>query len=242
MQRILALGGGGFLMEGAASPIDEFIVNLAGKPRPKVCLVSTASGDHPEHIDKFYAAYGELECEPSHVAFFRNPTKGSIALSDLEAGVLGQDVIFVGGGNTKSALAVWREWHLDSIFRHALAKGVILSGMSAGAMCWYESGLTDSYWGSGYQPLACLGLLSGACGVHYHSDGQRQSRLAEALLAGSIPAAVAIDDYAGVLYQDGAVAKVVSWRQGATAYSVTLRSGSVVETAYECTSIAPSGV
>jgi dipeptidase E len=242
MQRILALGGGGFLMEDAASPIDEYIANLAGKPRPKICFLSTASGDHPEHIDKFYAAYGKLGCQPSHIAFFRKPGNGSIALSDLDAGVLGQDIIFVGGGNTKSALAVWREWHLDSIFRRALDSGVVLSGMSAGAMCWYESGLTDSYWGSGYQPLACLGLLPGACGVHYHSDGQRQSRLAEALLAGAIPAAVAIDDYAGVLYQDGAIAQVVSWRPGATAYSVAIRNGSVAETPYECTSIAPRGV
>jgi peptidase E len=228
-------------MEDAASPIDQYIVNLAGSPRPRICFVSTASGDHPEHIDKFYAAFGELECEPSHIAFFRKPTKGSIALSDLEAGVLGQDVIFVGGGNTKSALAVWREWHLDSIFRRALKSGVLLSGMSAGAMCWYESGLTDSYWGSGYQPLACLGMLPGACGVHYHSDTQRQSRLAAALLAGVIQEAVAIDDYAGVLYEDGAVSQVVSWRRGATAYAVAVKNGSVNETPYEPTPIAPSG-
>lgn len=242
MQRILALGGGGFLMEDVPSPVDRYIVNLAGKPRPRICFVSTASGDHPEHIDKFYDAFGELECELSHIAFFRKPTTGSIALSELAAGVLRQDVIFVGGGNTKSALAVWREWNLDSIFRRALSSGVLLSGMSAGAMCWYESGLTDSYWGSGYRPLACLGLLQGACGVHYHSDGQRQSRLAEALLAGVITDAVAIDDYAGVLYQDGVVARVVSWRRGATAYAVAVRNGTVIETPYECTSIAPSGV
>lgn len=242
MQRILALGGGGFLMEDAASPIDEYIVKLTGKPRPRICFVSTASGDHPGHIDKFYAAYGKFDCDPSHIAFFREPMKGSIALSDVEAGVLGQDLIFVGGGNTRSALAVWREWHLDSIFRRALASGVVLGGMSAGAMCWFESGLTDSYWSSGYRPLACLGYLPGACGVHHHADGGRRSRLAEALLAGAVPAAVAIDDFAGVLYRDGAVAEVVSWHPGATAYSVTLRNGCVTETPYESTSIARSRV
>ena len=242
MQRILALGGGGFLMEDAASPIDAYILTLPGKRKPKVCFVSTASGDHPDHIAKFYAAYGSLDCEPSHLAFFRNPTSGSIALSNLEEGVLGQDVVFVGGGNTKSALAVWREWHLDSISRRALSSGVLLAGMSAGAMCWFESGLTDSYWGNGYQPLPCLGFLPGACGVHYHADGQRQSRLAEALRAGVIPAAMAIDDYAGVLYQNGAVSKVLSWRHGATAYTVEANAGRVIETPHECTTIAPSGV
>jgi peptidase E len=242
MQRILALGGGGFLMEDAASPIDAYILTLARKRNPRICFVSTASGDHPDHIEKFYTAYGNLECEPSHIAFFRKPMQGSISLSDLSAGVLGQDVIFVGGGNTKSALAVWREWRLDSIFRQALSSGVVLTGMSAGAMCWYASGLTDSYWGSGYQPLPCLGFLPGSCGVHYHSDGQRQSRLAEALLAGAIPAAIAIDDYAGVLYQDATISQVVSWRKGATAYAVKVESGSVIETAYEYLTIAPSGV
>lgn len=242
MQRILALGGGGFLMEDTPSPVDEYIVRLAAKPRPKICFVATASGDLPEHIDKFYAAYGRLHCAPSHLAFFRKPTAGSIALSDLEAGLLSQDLIFVGGGNTKSALGVWREWRLDSLFHRALSSGVLLSGMSAGAMCWYESGLTDSYWGSGYQPLACLGFLQGACAVHYHSDPQRQSRLSDALVAGAIPAAVAIDDYAGVLYENGAVAQVVSWRSGATAYSVTLQSGRVIETPFESTPIAASGI
>lgn len=241
MQRILALGGGGFLMEDAASPIDAYIVTLARKRTPRVCFVATASGDHPEQIEKFYNAYGKLDCEPSHIAFFRNPMPGSIPLSDLEAGVLGQDVIFVGGGNTKSALAVWREWRLDSIFSRALSSGVVLTGMSAGAMCWYESGLTDSYWGSGYQPLQCLGFLPGSCGVHYHSHGQRPSRLADALLAGVIPAATAIDDYAAVLYQYGTVSEVVSWRSGATAYAVRLENGSVVETAYQSTDIAASG-
>lgn len=242
MQRILALGGGGFLMEDAASPIDAYILTLAGKRNPKICFVPTASGDHPDHIDKFYAAYGKLECQPSHIAFFRKPMPGSISISTLEENVLGQDVIFVGGGNTKSALAVWREWRLACILRRALSSGVLLTGMSAGAMCWFESGLTDSYWDSGYRPLQCLGFLPGSCAVHYHSDGQRQSRLAEALLAGALPAAIAIDDYAGVLFHNGTVSQVVGWRSGATAYTVTVESGRVIETPYACVAIPPSGV
>ena len=104
------------------------------------------------------------------------------------------------------------------------------------------SGLTDSFWGSGCQPLVCLGFLQGARGVDYHSDNQRPSRLSKGRVAGAIPAAVAMDDHAGVRYETGAVARVVRWRPGATAYTVTLQSGQVVETPYESTPVAAGGV
>ncbi len=237
MQRFLVLGGGGFMMEDAPSPIDTYMLTLTGKSKPKVCFVSTPSGDHPEHIDKFYAAFGPEVCAPSHLAFFRKPMAGSIPLADLEKRLLGQDLIFVGGGNTKSALGVWREWRLDEVFRRASNAGVVLSGMSAGAMCWFESGLTDSFWGSGYQPLPCLALLPGSCGVHYSSEPERKQRLAAAIEAGAIGAAVAIDDYAAVLYEGGVISKVISWRQGANAYSLSLLGGKVVETPLEFVSI-----
>ena len=242
MQTILALGGGGFMMEDGPSPIDKYILKLSGKSKPKICFVSTACGDLPENIDKFYAAYGPEHCEPSHLAFFRKPMKGSISLADLEASVLAQDIIYVGGGNTKSALGVWREWGLDAVLQRALASGVVLAGMSAGAMCWFDAGLTDSFWGAGYRPLRCLGFLRGACGVHYHSDGERQSRLAAALEAGSIPSSVAIDDYAAVLYRDGLVSKVISWREGANAYRLSLKDHQAVEEPYEYTTIGAGGV
>jgi len=186
MQRILALGGGSFMMEDAPSPIDSYMLSLTGKAKPRVCFVSTPSGDHPEHIDKFYVAFGPELCTPSHLAFFRKPIPGSVPLADLESRLLDQDLIFVGGGNTKSALAVWREWHLDEVFRRALTAGVVLSGVSAGAMCWFESGRTDSFWGAGFQPLPCLGLLPGSCGVHYNSEPERKHRLAAALEARTI--------------------------------------------------------
>ena len=237
IQQILALGGGGFLMEEAPSPIDAYMLSLTGKSKPKVCFVSTPSGDHPEHIDKFYAAFGPEACMPSHLAFFRKPIAGSIPLAHLETGLLDQDLIFVGGGNTKSALGVWREWRLDEVFRRASLAGVVLAGMSAGAMCWFESGLTDSFWGAGYQPLPCLGLLPGSCGVHHSSEPERRLRLFAALEAGSIDAAVAIDDYAAVLYEGGVISKVVSWREGANAYSLALLDGKAIETPQEFISI-----
>ena len=229
MKRILALGGGGFLMENRHSPIDQYIVKLAGKVRPRICFVSTPSGDLPEGIDKFYEAYDSLNCEPSHLAFFRKPAAGAIVLSSLEDTLLGMDAIFVGGGNTRSALGVWREWGLQEVFQRALLSGVLLCGMSAGAICWFESGLTDSVWGAGLQPLRCLGFLGGACSVHYHSDPQRKVLLHELVAARGLGEGIGIDDYAGVLYEDGRIAKVLSWRRGASAHRVMLRDRQIVE-------------
>jgi dipeptidase E len=237
MKRILALGGGGFLMENRHSPVDQYIVRLTAKVRPRVCFVSTPSGDLPETIDKFYEAYGSLDCEPCHLAFFRKPLAGAVALSSIEDTLLGMDAIFVGGGNTKSALGVWQEWGLKSIFQRALAGGVLLSGMSAGAICWFESGLTDSIWGAGFQTIRGLGFVSGACSVHYHSEAPRRERLHELVQARAFPEAIGIDDYAGVLFENGRIAKVVSWRRGATAYRVVSRDGRVVEEALDSESI-----
>jgi dipeptidase E len=224
-------------MENRHSPVDQYIVRLTAKVRPRVCFVATPSGDLPETIDRFYEAYGSLDCEPSHLAFFRKPMPGAVALSGIEDTLLGVDAIFVGGGNTKSALGVWQEWGLRSIFKRALAAGVLLSGVSAGAICWFEGGLTDSIWGAGLQPIRCLGFLPGACSVHYHSEDARKERLHEQVEARVFPEAVGIDDYAGVLYEDGRIAKVVNWRRGATAYRVEYRAGRVVEEALGSESI-----
>jgi peptidase E len=241
MKRILALGGGGFLMENRHSPVDQYIVKLTGKPRPRICFVPTASGDLPENITRFYEAYGSLDCEPCHLAFFRKPMPGAIPLSNLAESLLGMDAIFVGGGNTRSALGVWQEWGLRDIFQRALGAGVLLSGMSAGAICWFESGLTDSVWGAGYQPMRCLGFLSGACSVHYHSEPLRRERTHESVEGRVFHEAVGIDDYAGVLYENGRIARVVSWRRGATAYRVALRDGQMVEEPLACESIRRGG-
>jgi dipeptidase E len=242
MKRILALGGGGFLMENRHSPIDQYIVRLTGKVRPRVCFVPTASGDLPENIEKFYEAYGSLDCEPCHLAFFRKPVAGAVPLASIAETLLGMDAIFVGGGNTRSALGVWQEWGLRDVFQRALAGGVLLSGMSAGAICWFDSGLTDSVWGAGYQPMRCLGFLPGACSVHYHSEPLRRDRTLECVEARSFHEAIGIDDYAGVLYENGRITRVVNWRRGATAYRITHRDGQLCEEALTSDSIRRGSV
>ena len=107
-------------------------------------------------------------------------------------------------------------------------------------MCWFEAGLTDSFWGAGYQPLQCLGLLPGGCGVHYHSDGERKPRLMAAIEAGAIPPSVAIDDFAAVLYENETAVHTVSWAPGASAYDIGLHDGRATETPRECEQISLS--
>jgi len=235
--RILAIGGGGFLMEDAPSPIDRFIARLTGRETPKVCFIATPSGDSVEMIDKFYAAFESLGCEAAHLAFFRKPFRTSLPLANFAEPLLSQDAIFVGGGNAKSALAVWREWGLDRVLAEAWRRGILLSGMSAGAMCWFEEGLTDSYWGAGLKPLQCLGLLSGGCCVHYSSEPERRVRLHREINGGVSDPRVAIDDGAAILYSNKEVQEVVSWRPGANAYQVVAEHGKVVERAYAARTI-----
>lgn len=241
VRRVLAIGGGGFLMESAPSPVDALLLELAGRGRPRVCFLPTPSGDLPEHIEAFYRAFGPRSCELSHLAFFRRPGAGSVALAGFEQHLAAQDAIYVGGGNTRSALAVWREWGADAALRRAYRVGVLLAGMSAGAMCWFEAGLTDSYWGAGYQPLRCLGLLPGGCGVHHRSEPGRRERLLAAVEAGTVPASVAIDDHAAVLYEDEVRARTFSWADGAGAVSISLQAGRIEEVPHECQRIGAGG-
>lgn len=231
MRHILAIGGGGFMMESTPSPVDTLIRDLAGKAQPRIAFLATPSGDLPAHIDRFHETYGALGCETTHLAFFRQPDSRSIRPADSREALLRQDAIFVGGGNTKSALAVWREWALDAVLREAWQRGVLLAGMSAGAMCWFEAGLTDSFWGGAYRPLACLGLLPGGCAVHYGSDPKRRETLHAAQRARAVPPSIAIDDFAAVLYADTAIDRVFAWRDGATAWRVGMQGDEVAETA-----------
>jgi peptidase E len=238
MRRIVAIGGGGFLMEEGTSAIDQFLLRLTGQIRPRICFVPTASGDSDEHLAKFYAAFHEKHCVPSHLAFFRKPRANGLPVAHYRDSLLGQDVIFVGGGNTKSALAVWREWGLDEILKEAWQAGVTLSGMSAGALCWFEIGVSDSFGDGSYRPIPCLGFLRGGCAAHYDEFPQRREMLHAAIRSGVVPDTIAIDNGAAVVFTDHTPPRVVTWIEGAAAYQVRRSSDSVVEERYECERIA----
>src|SRR4051812_6464425 len=162
MRQIIAMGGGSFTAEPGNPALDRYIIAQARRKNPSVCFVGTATGDSDAYITKFYAAYLKLGCRPTHLKFFdRTP--------NLAALLAAQDVIYVGGGNTKSMLAVWHEWDFPRLLRRAWQSGTVLAGVSAGAICWFETGITDS-WEGHLAPLPCLGWLPETCCPHY--DGE----------------------------------------------------------------------
>jgi dipeptidase E len=219
---IVAMGGGGFSMEPDNLALDHFAISLARRANPSVCFLATASGDAESYIDSFYTAFKTLPCRPTHVPLFaRTP--------DLQHVLLEQDVIYVGGGNTRSMLAVWRGWEIPELLRRAWQSGTVLAGVSAGAICWFETGLTDSS-GTGLHPLRCLGFLPGTCCPHYDGEAERRPALHRLIEQGTVTSALALDDGAAAHFIDGTLANVVSSRPSARAYRVEPVNGQVVET------------
>ena len=158
--------------------MERYILEQARAERPAIGFIPTATGDADAYLVRFYAACGRLACRPSHLALFQRTP-------DLREWVFGQDVIFVGGGNTKSLLGVWREWGMDQLLRDAWAAGIVLSGVSAGAICWFEQGSTDSY-ADRLRALDCLGFLPGSCCPHYDAEEERRPTLHRMLSQGEI--------------------------------------------------------
>jgi dipeptidase E len=222
-RRIVAMGGGGFLVERRPSLLDEYFLRATGARNPKVCFIGTGGGDPEESLAKYYKAFSKLRCRPSHLAFFRKPRRGSIPLTQIERALLAQDAIYVGGGNTRSMLAVWREWGLDQILRKAWNAGVLLGGMSAGAVCWFRYGATDSVLGTGRSSaLSCLGFLPGSCSPHFDGEPRRRGDFRRLIASGKLSPGIGIDDGVAVLYQNQAIAEVVSSRTDATAHRLPM--------------------
>jgi len=215
-RQIIAMGGGGFSMEPDNPLLDEYFLKQTRKKKPSICFVPTASGDADGYIVKFYTAFGKLNCKQCHLSLFRPP-------NDLAGFVLSQDAIYVGGGNTKSLLAVWREWGLDKILRRAWRQGIVLGGVSAGSICWFEQGLTDSISGK-LTPLKCLGFLKNSNCPHYDSEPKRRVAYQRFIGSEKMSAGIAADDGVALHYYGRKLMYVVSSRQDAAAYRVT-RSG-----------------
>jgi dipeptidase E len=229
-RRIIAIGGGGFLMERGPCLLDEYFVRTAGVRSPKVCFISTPAGDPEEMLAKYYKTFSKLGCRPSHLAFFRNPRRGSVPLDQIQQRLLAQDAIYVGGGNTRSMLAVWREWGLDQILKKAWNAGVLLGGMSSGAICWFKYGASDSLNRGRSSALSGLGFLPGSCSPHFDGERHRRGDFRRLIARGKLPSGIGIDDGVAVLYQNRTIAEVVSSRTAATAYRVVKASGKVVVT------------
>ena len=222
-KQIIPIGGGGFYRDAENLELEKYVLRQCGADNARVCFIPTASGEPDHYVASFYAAFLKLGCQPSVLTFFKRTP-------DLRSFLLNQDVIYVGGGNTKSLLAVWRDWGVIEILREAWESGVVLTGVSAGAICWFEQGLTDSF-SDGLRALACLGFLSGSCCPHYDGEVQRRPSMHKLLAAGDIAAGVAIEDWTGVHFIGDTIHKVIASKRGARAYSVRVAQGSVQEVA-----------
>ena len=212
---------------GVTPPLIDYVLSLTGKARPRLCNIPTATGDSPAALVNFYSRIPATRAERSHLALFDRTVR------DIRGFLLSQDVIMVGGGNTANMLAVWRVHGVDQVLREAWDAGVVLCGGSAGSLCWFECGTTDSFDLNELQPLRDgLGFLPGSHCPHY--DGEEQRRpLYHHLVFEGFPSGYAIDDDAAVHFVGTEVGEVVSSRAGATAYRVELRDGQVAETPLE---------
>ena len=212
-RHIVALGGGGFSDEPDNPLLDDYILSLTGKSTPKVCFVPTASGDSPVYVTRFGESFPPARAEAVPLALFHR------TIEDLRAFVLSQDVVYVGGGNTVNMLAVWRAHGLDTILRAAWEAGVILCGTSAGALCWFEGGTTDSM-GTGLAPLHDgLGFLPGSFCPHYDSELERRPTYRK-FVADGLPGGYAADDGVGLHFQGTQLVEAVSSRPAAQAFQV----------------------
>ena len=215
--QVLAMGGGGFSMEPENLKLDRYLLSLSTAKNPKVCFIGTASGDAKGYIDNFYKSFSKLECETNHLSLFKPPE------GDLRDFVLKQDILYVGGGNTRNLLVLWKEWDLHKIVKEAWQKGTILSGISAGAICWFEQGLTDSVTGQ-LLPLKGLGFLQGSYCPHYDGESERRPIYQKTISNKSIKPGIACDDGVAALFTNGQLEKFVSSRLKASAYKVELKN------------------
>ena len=220
-RNIIAIGGGGFGANPGQGIIEKYILKQTKRKNPKICFIPTATGDNEAYKVNFYTTFTNLDCHPSHLDFFKRTPN----LNNL---ILNQDAIFVGGGNTKSMLAVWREWKLDKLLLKAYKKGKILCGVSAGAICWFEQGITDS-WASNLNTLDCLGFIKGMACPHYQEESDRRPDLHKFLLDEKAISGHAIDGGAAAHFINGNFYKGVQFYSDSYVYKVTKKGKKVEE-------------
>ena len=224
LRQIVTLGGGGFSMEAGNPLLDEFVLGLTGRERPKVCFLPSASGDADHYIVRFYRHFAAGRCEPSHLSLFRREK----APVEPREHLLAQDLIYVGGGSVRSLLGVWLAHGIDEILHEAWNRGVVLCGLSAGSLIWFKEGVS-TFHGGPPDRVSGLGFLPWSNTVHYSSEPGRREALHRWLHEG-MPAAYAADDGAALHFVGDDVAQVVASRPGARAYRVECHRDRVVTT------------
>jgi peptidase E len=216
-RHVIAVGGGMLMAQDDAMP--HHVSNalaLTGKQAPRLCVINTATGDDPQGIVRFYDRLAPFDVKVRHLALFPMPN-----VTDPEDLLMSQDVIFVGGGSVANMMAVWRVHGIDDIIRKAWHAGIVLAGSSAGGICWFEGGTTDSF-GRKLRPFTeGLGMLAGSFCPHYNSEAERRPLYRALVADGTLPAGLACDDGAAAHYVDDSLAELISDRTASSAYLVT---------------------
>jgi peptidase E len=201
---------------------------LSGKERPRVCFVLTASGDNSGYLSKSYAAMSELNCDVTHLQLFTQPN------APIKEHLLNSDVIWVGGGSVANLLALWKLHEVDAVIREAYDRGVILGGVSAGSLCWFQGGPTDSF-GPELRPITNgLGFLPFGNAVHYDSEAKRRPMAHELIKNETFKRIYATDDGVGILFENEIPVEVITDRESdeakkKRAYSIEKIDGEVLE-------------
>lgn len=223
-RQIIAIGGGGFGRNPGEGIIERYILSQSEARKPKICFIPTATGDDEGYKDSYYSTFSMFQCNPVHLDFFKRTP-------DLDDLILSQDIIFVGGGNTKSMLAVWKDWGLDSLLKIAYEKGTIMCGVSAGAICWFESGITDS-WAEELKIMDCLGFVKGVCCPHFDEEAERRPTVHKMIESQSIESCYAIDGGCALHLINEEPNQSIVFSENKNAYHISMKGNLIDESPY----------
>lgn len=237
-RKIVAIGGG-VMKTGGLLAIDKEIIKLSGKKHPKLLFIPTASSDSKKywyHIDEHFC--GKLGCK-TDVLFLLKKTPPQ---EEIKTKILSADIIYVGGGNTLKMMKLWRRLGIDKLLKTAWKKGIVLCGISAGSICWFQSGHSDSM--SFYNPkkwqyinVRGLGFLKGIHCPHYDSStlGVPRKKDFQKMIAKRGGAGIAIDNNCAIAFLDNEY-QVLKSKKSANAYKVYKKNGKIISE-----KIPPSG-
>lgn len=228
-KQIIAIGGGGFGRNPGDGVIEQYILDQTGKEKPNICFIPTATGDNEAYKVNYYSTFSKLDCNPIHLDFFKRTP-------DLEQLIPQQDAIFVGGGNTKSMLAVWKDWNLDKLLKDAYEKGVVMSGVSAGANCWFERAVVDS-WEEDLRVIDCMGFVKGNCCPHYDEEPQRRPAVKKFLEDGIVDSFYSVEGNCALHIKNDDEYLSVDFGKEKNAYIVSMDGDKVKEVPFNRLSI-----
>ena len=223
-RQIIAIGGGGFGRNPGEGIIERYILDQSKSEKPRICFIPTATGDDEGYKESYYSTFSMFNCKPVHLDFFKRTP-------DLEELIMEQDIVFVGGGNTKSMLAVWRDWGLDKLLKRAYEKGTIMCGVSAGAICWFDSGITDS-WSSDLRLMNCLAFTKGACCPHFDEEPERRPTVHRMIKDKDISECIAIDGGCALHLINEAPHGSIVFSENKNAYCVSMENDVIDESPY----------